>query len=75
MTMEVTDKGNVAGQRPSELLKRKDAADWLNISLRKLDDLVQQGVVPSVKLGRRRLFHPVQLRLWLQQLHDETGAV
>jgi excisionase family DNA binding protein len=39
----------------------KEAAAWLGIPLRSLNQYVQQGVLPSYKLGRHRLFRKVQL--------------
>lgn len=39
----------------------KEAAAWLGIPLRSLNQYVQQGLLPSYKLGRHRLFRKVQL--------------
>ncbi len=39
----------------------------------KLDDSVRAGSVPSVKLSRRWLFDPEQLRGWLDNLHQQPG--
>lgn len=59
----------------SGLMNREEAAEWLGISLRKLDDLVHHNVIPSFKLGGRRLFDPEQLRKWVQEQHSATGVV
>lgn len=45
----------------------KEAAAWLGIPLRSLNQYVQQGLLPSYKLGRHRLFRK-------QQLVDALGA-
>jgi len=37
------------------LLPRRDAADSLSISLRKLDSLIRDRVIATVRIGRRRL--------------------
>jgi excisionase family DNA binding protein len=34
---------------------RRDAADSLSISLRKLDSLVREKLIATVRIGRRRL--------------------
>lgn len=39
----------------------KDAAAFLGIPLRSLYQYVQQGVLPSYKLGRHRLFRRLEL--------------
>lgn len=39
----------------------KEAAAWLGIPLRSLNQYVQQGLLPSYKLGRHRLFRKTQL--------------
>jgi excisionase family DNA binding protein len=48
-----------AGNR--EFLRAKEAANWLGIPLRSLHQYVQQGLLPSYKLGRHRLFRKKEL--------------
>ena len=39
-----------------EFLRAREAATWLGVPLRSLHQYVQQGLLPSYKLGRHRLF-------------------
>lgn len=39
----------------------KEAAAWLGVPLRSLNQYAQQGLLPSYKLGRHRLFRKAQL--------------
>jgi len=43
------------------LLPRRDAADSLSISLRKLDSLVREKLIGTVRIGRRRLIAHAEL--------------
>lgn len=49
----------------------KDAAAFLGIPLRSLHQYVQQGLLPSYKLGRHRLFRRLEL---LNALQSTTKA-
>ena len=64
-----------SGAQLSNLLDRFAAARCLGISVRKLDDMVRQRLIPSVKLGRRRLFDPARLQQWIRQQHEQAEAV
>jgi excisionase family DNA binding protein len=44
-----------------EFMRAKEAATWLGVPLRSLHQYVQQGLVPSYKLGRHRLFRRQEL--------------
>ena len=44
-----------------EFMRAKEAAAWLGVPLRSLHQYVQQGLVPSYKLGRHRLFRRQEL--------------
>ena len=44
-----------------EFMRAKEAAAWLGVPLRSLHQYVQQGLVPSYKLGRHRLFRKGEL--------------
>ena len=44
-----------------EFLRAKEAAIWLGVPLRSLHQYVQQGLLPSYKLGRHRLFRKREL--------------
>ena len=50
-----------SGAVESEFMSAKDAAAFLGIPLRSLYLYVQQGLLPSFKLGRHRLFRRAQL--------------
>ena len=44
-----------------EFMRAREAAIWLGIPLRSLHQYVQQGLLPSYKLGRHRLFRKGEL--------------
>ena len=44
-----------------EFISAKEAAAWLGVPLRSLHQYVQQGLLPSYKLGRHRLFRKGEL--------------
>jgi excisionase family DNA binding protein len=54
-----SESANDAGNR--EFLRAKEAAIWLGVPLRSLHQYVQQGLLPSYKLGRHRLFRKGEL--------------
>jgi excisionase family DNA binding protein len=47
---------------------RRDAADLLSISLRKLDRLILQRNIKTVRIGRRRLVPDDELRKFAQRV-------
>ena len=44
-----------------EFLRAREAAIWLGVPLRSLHQYVRQGLLPSYKLGRHRLFRKGEL--------------
>jgi excisionase family DNA binding protein len=44
-----------------EFLRAREAAIWLGVPVRSLHQYVQQGLLPSYKLGRHRLFRKGEL--------------
>ena len=44
-----------------EFLRAREAAIWLGVPLRSLHHYVRQGLLPSYKLGRHRLFRKAEL--------------
>ncbi len=50
--------GNTGNQ---EFLRAREAATWLGVPVRSLHQYVQQGLLPSYKLGRHRLFRRQEL--------------
>jgi len=54
----------------------KEAAAWLGIPLRSLNQYVRQGLLPSYKLGKHRLFRKKQLLDALGMSHlSGRGAI
>ncbi len=47
-------------------LNRSDAASYLSISTRLLDDLAAQGALPRVKIGRKTLFRVADLDTFIE---------
>lgn len=52
----------------------RTAAKMLGISVRHLGTLVRRGQIPSVTIGRRRLFVVAQLRSWLVNKSGGDGS-
>jgi excisionase family DNA binding protein len=55
-----------------DVLSRHEAADYLHISISALGNLLAAGQVPSIKIGRRRVFLRSSLDAWMAAL--ETTA-
>ncbi|MEQ9454676.1 MAG: helix-turn-helix domain-containing protein [Phycisphaeraceae bacterium] len=64
------------GTSPSPLLLNiRQAAKVLGISSRYVSDLVARDEIPSIKLGRRRLFPYDALKTWLAKKPQQpTGS-
>lgn len=58
---------------PERNLAVEEAAEIAGISRRKLDTLIAEGSVPSLKIGRRRLIPNRAFRAWLRR-RAEGGA-
>lgn len=57
------------------LVGRVEVSRRLSISLRKLDQLVADKVIPSIKLGGRRLFDLESVRLAVLAHQSSSGGV
>lgn len=57
------------------LLSAPDAAKALSIGLRKLWEVTNRGDIPVVRIGRRVLYDPQDLRAWIEQQkrHGHNG--
>jgi excisionase family DNA binding protein len=51
----------VEAKAGKEFMGAREAAAWLDVPLRSLHQYVQQGLLPSYKLGRHRLFRKGEL--------------
>ena len=52
---------------------RKNAAYYLDISVRLLDDLAAAGTIKRIKIGRKSLFRKVDLDAFLDELAEEES--
>jgi len=52
---------------------RTNAAHYLNISTRLLDDLAAAGTIRRIKIGRKSLFRKIDLDDYLARLAGEAG--
>lgn len=57
----------------SPLLNRQAAAKYLAIGLSTLAEMTAQRLVPSVKIGRRRLYRRQDLDEWIDAQVEGTG--
>lgn len=53
-------------------LDHEQAATWLNISTRKLDDLVAMGQIQPLRIGRKRLYPKTQLEAFLRRCAERA---
>lgn len=53
-------------------LSMKEAAEALGIGLSKLEQLVADGEIKSLKIGRRRLIRPLALEDWVREREAAT---
>ena len=53
---------------------RKNAAHFLNISTRLLDDLAARGEIKRIKLGRKPLYRRIDLDAYLARLAEGGDA-
>lgn len=49
------------------LWERKEAAEYLNLSLRKIDSMVARGELPVVRFGRAVRFVPGAVRAYVRR--------
>lgn len=49
----------------------QDAAKLLSISIPTIKNYVKQGLIPSYKVGGRRLFDPEELVEWVKSKKDD----
>lgn len=42
-----------------KLIKKREAAERYSVSLRQIDNLIRDGIMPTIKLGRRCIRIPV----------------
>jgi excisionase family DNA binding protein len=61
------EEGDRHASHEAEFIDARAAARWLGIPLRSLYQYVQDGLLPSYKLGRHRLFRK-------RELLDARGA-
>ncbi len=54
------------------LVDRREAARLLGLSPGTVDNLRQRGVLPSLKIGTRRLFDKVDLQRLIDKVKEQT---
>jgi excisionase family DNA binding protein len=57
--------GQVSHGRSPALLSAEETARYLNVSARTLASLTSEGIVPSLTIGRRRLYPLDRLDAWV----------
>lgn len=57
---------------PAGALSRVEAAQYLSISTRLLDDLLSAGTIPRIKIGRKTLVRVIDLDAYLARLAGEV---
>lgn len=57
---------------PAGALSRVEAAQYLSISTRLLDDLLTAGAIKKIKIGRKTLVRVIDLDAYLARLAGEV---
>ena len=68
-----SDQPVVAAARTRLLLRPAEAAEALAVSPRKLWELTNRGVIPSVRIGRCVRYDPGDLRRWINKQKPRNG--
>ena len=55
-----------------QLLTPEQAADWLNISRSRVFELIAEGALPSIKIGKSRRVPVEALRRWVERQLTEA---
>jgi hypothetical protein len=63
------------GEIPRLLMDTHDAAKAMSISERKLWELTSRGNIPCVRIGRRVLYDPRALTVWIDGQMQGGGAL
>lgn len=71
MSTKLEEIGSSPG--PNSLLTRKEAAERLRISKRKLDDLEASGRLQAVRVGSRVLYDPRTLQAFIRSQANEAN--
>ena len=66
------DQPAVPAVRTRLLLRPAEAAEALAVSPRKLWELTNRGVIPSVRIGRCVRYDPADLRRWINERKTRT---
>jgi excisionase family DNA binding protein len=56
-----------------ELLTVNESRAWLRLGRTKVNELLQSGELPSLKVGRRRFVRRGDVTEWLEQCHCLSG--
>jgi excisionase family DNA binding protein len=56
------------------LVNKRDAAKLLGVTVRSVENFVASGKLPLVKLGRRALFDPADLRRFVDAMKVTRNA-
>ena len=62
------------GDSTADMLTVKDVCEKLQLGRTAVNELRRSGRLPSVKIGRRRLFPRHSLEAYEKQLEDEGGV-
>jgi len=73
------DRPNQVGSNSPEtaealLWNKRRTANALSISVRHLEDLTSEGVIKAVRLGRRSLYDPADLRAAIEALKNASAV-
>ena len=66
--------GRSSHGRSPALLSAAETAEYLSLSPRTLASLTSQGVIPSLTIGRRRLYCRASLDLWIAERVQSGGG-
>lgn len=61
-------------RRPAGALSRKDAASYLSVSTRQLDNYAAAGLIPRIKLGAKTVYRVADLDAFLESRLESSEA-
>lgn len=55
------------------ILNRKEASDYLGVSIRHLDNLMSKRMIPFSRLGRRIIFRKIDIDKFVESTNTHRG--
>ena len=67
-------KNGREGHNDDRLLSIAETAEYLGVCERTVWDLADRSVIPSIRIGRRRLFRRATLAEWVERMEGQGNG-